>query len=64
MGRVIVVRRVKRISGNTGEVDDELVVANYAFSGRHLPMDSDSSSLLPIGLPTSLGPSDRRWPGA
>jgi len=30
----------------------------------HWAADSDSSSLLPIGLPTSLGPSDRRWPGA
>jgi hypothetical protein len=24
--------------------------------------DSDASFLLPIGLPTSPGPSDRRWP--
>ena len=28
------------------------------------PAGTASSSLLPIGLPTSPGPSDRRWPGA
>ena len=30
----------------------------------HWVADSDASYLLRIGLPTSPGPSDRRWPGA
>ncbi len=42
-----------RRSGETPSVINQLVLA-----------DSDALSLLPIGLPTSPGPSDRRWPGA